>query len=845
MIDSQNITNTEFLQGLFGQDHTTAHVCSFAYDPGKIQAGEFPWAGGPYGGGALPDGENQYFCISQFHLHESGRQYRRKALFKYCGVIVLDDVYEKLPIELVKMLPSPSYILETSPGSQQWGYKLDRPVFMDYSRDVIDNLLDGLVLQGVCPSQKDPGMRGVTRYVRLPEGWNLKERNCNFDPKGVKCRLLAWNPDRVVTAEAMAAPFNIDLSAARHQSSNAAGYDGDDHPTFKVLNNLGLIKSYEGDGCYDITCPSVHEHTDSIDNGCEVKLWPNGGANISCYHGHGETLKEGFRNWLRHQPGYAADYREFKRVDSSAAFAAAGVLGVGEQEGPASAGPLAAIMPEEINTRILGILSGYFDGQEQAEASYFPEPLKTAWSKIFYSGSKARAFLFNGGGDLIQCPDAKVHGYIDNIFGQFLDTGMIFAHEQAAGGQTAAGVIKNCFRVFMEMVEINHQRETINYKVDMFADHARMDIRKDGVNVTYPFQPLACKNLSNCTPFEIESIVNDYREHFPEFDQFLQLLCAARFAPTAREGYIWLNVMSDWGKTFLLNGVLGAELGIVVEASMSEIEKVFTGNPIGKTAQDFIRAWVLFVDEATVIKGEIKQLDSHISGAPKNQLSFSAQVYTKVFASATSIASFAGEAGVEVQFDNRFSYMAPKGGQVLRSRELFMASKFKYREALAVHVASVLNGYVQQMRDLGAVAAASYSDELLHTLHEKWRISKSKGSLEESHTAYAAELRDLIKRLVEGDMMAVNGLSKQTKELFDMSAGNLVRGHHAHYGEVVVLKKPAKLVKAWLLDQVDRSESGKLLYSHEDLLDRLSDSDVRLHKLNGGNLVIKGVLIRL
>ena len=83
---------------------------------------------------------------------------------------MLDDVKEKLNLEEVNRLPAPSWV-ETSKGSEQWGYILTEPCT---ERHQVENLLDGLVANGLAPDGRDPGMKGVTRYVRLPDGYNTK-----------------------------------------------------------------------------------------------------------------------------------------------------------------------------------------------------------------------------------------------------------------------------------------------------------------------------------------------------------------------------------------------------------------------------------------------------------------------------------------------------------------------------------------------------------------------------------------------------------------------------------------------------------------------------------------------
>jgi len=165
--------NREFLQSIFGEDYNRVHVTDFIYDPGNIPKDQHlvSWMGNHYDKYSFQPLSNQYFTISLFSTDEKGVARRRKALFESTPCIVLDDVKEKLALEDAKRLPAPSWILETSKGSEQWGYILDTPC---KDRNVVENLLDGLVANGLAPDGKDPGMKGVTRYVRLPEGINNK-----------------------------------------------------------------------------------------------------------------------------------------------------------------------------------------------------------------------------------------------------------------------------------------------------------------------------------------------------------------------------------------------------------------------------------------------------------------------------------------------------------------------------------------------------------------------------------------------------------------------------------------------------------------------------------------------
>lgn len=278
-----HLSNAEFLQGIFGGRVAWAHVTSFPDDPSEIVGDRRPrcWGGNYYSRTSLAPG-NQYYTISQFAPDEDGKARRRKHLFSACFVIVVDDVREKIPVEQANRLPEPSYILETSPGSEQWGYILQTPCT---DRMRVENLLDGLVARGLAPDGKDPGMKGVTRYVRLPEGVNTKANRVQANG-GVApaCRLLSWAPHRKFCLEDLAGPFNIDLDAARRTTLTTGAADVADHPLLGV-QDLIHIKKVLSPGRYDITCPWVDDHTGKADDGAAVFTNADGSLGFKCHHG--------------------------------------------------------------------------------------------------------------------------------------------------------------------------------------------------------------------------------------------------------------------------------------------------------------------------------------------------------------------------------------------------------------------------------------------------------------------------------------------------------------------------------------------------------------------------------
>jgi hypothetical protein len=305
--------NSEFLQTIFGVDSPWVHVTDFTHDPSNIPTDEHlkAWRGDYFSKYHFTSPSNQYFTISTFYCDEHQQARRRKSLFRQTHVIVLDDVKEKLSMSEVSKLPPPTYILETSPGSEQWGYKLDTPCA---DRSQVENLLDGLVANGLAPGGRDPGMKGATRYVRLPEGINNKSSKLvNGQP--FKCQLTTWNPENTVTMQQLAAPFLVDLSAVRREAREDGASDVTDHPLVNIPE-LIKIKNRRSNGRFDIKCPWVDEHTGEDDSGAAVFTNDDGTIGFKCHHGACQSRNgSNLLKWIEHRkPGFFTEFTNWKAV---------------------------------------------------------------------------------------------------------------------------------------------------------------------------------------------------------------------------------------------------------------------------------------------------------------------------------------------------------------------------------------------------------------------------------------------------------------------------------------------------------------------------------------------------
>lgn len=350
-IGNLDVSNEEFLRALFGDDWRGAHVTAFASDP-ATDGDRGRWAGNLAGRilHTFKPYENAYYVVSLFEQdyadRRGGRATRRKAQFASMHVVVVDDVADgdelgggrKVKASIVRdRMGEPSFKLMTSPGNEQWGYILDPPI---EHRVVGETLVQEMIARGLTADGNDPGMAGVTRYVRLPVGTNRKGKyRTDARPDGFPCRLTAWNPDHKFTAQQIADAWGIDLEATlraeREQAEEQAtrdaaaqaarpapqvwtlgwpdGWDmrtphrhvaafadedmqrefageaigGEDDTLLAGLRLLGLVGG-RGDGCYHLTCPFVHTHTGGDRSGTAFMLQR---GVVFCHHGHGRLHK--------------------------------------------------------------------------------------------------------------------------------------------------------------------------------------------------------------------------------------------------------------------------------------------------------------------------------------------------------------------------------------------------------------------------------------------------------------------------------------------------------------------------------------------------------------------------
>jgi hypothetical protein len=248
-----------------------------AFLPGhKIKAGE-SW----YGNTAS-------FIVERF---KDGHVSASAANCEYILVMMLDDIGTK---SKTPPLP-PTWIMETSAGSFQWGYAFnEQPSKAEFSA-AIKAIADA--------GYTDPGAINAVRNFRLPGSVNLKPGRDNF-----AAVLTEFHPERDYSLPEICAALGVTPAAADTLTlrSIRISDDGADD-VLAWLSGQGLLLSNPNpEGWAGVICPNSAEHSDGNPEG---RYMPANRA-YCCLHGHCVDLdSRTFLDWVaenggpKHTPG--------------------------------------------------------------------------------------------------------------------------------------------------------------------------------------------------------------------------------------------------------------------------------------------------------------------------------------------------------------------------------------------------------------------------------------------------------------------------------------------------------------------------------------------------------------
>jgi len=235
------------------------------------------------------------------------------------------------------------------------------------------------------------------------------------------------------------------------------------------------------------------------------------------------------------------------------------------------------------------------------------------------------------------------------------------------------------------------------------------------------------------------------------------------------------------------------------------------GRPVGRSAEDFKRAFVLLIDEFKTVKSELKQLQSQITLSPKNQLSCTVEIFAKVFTSAESVGSLVTENGVEDQFANRMSIFQ-EAGDITKRRLFQEVGNSRYFRAVLAYAACSLNSGIGAMQLLGREEAEAHAEACLNGFIKLHGLDTVYERFSDSLPALAAEI---VEYFTDGD---------------GSMSSPVINDHGAVY-----LRSPAKAVDDYLVEHYDLSQITAFRRKKDELI-KLMSADGKgsiAHRING------------
>ena len=230
-------------------------------------------------------GNTASFIIDRF---DNGHVSASAANCEYVLVMVLDDVGDPEKAPNTPPVP-PTWVIETSEGSYQWGYTFsEQPTKGEYAA-AIRAVADA--------GYTDPGACNAVRNFRLPGSINLKPNKNRF-----AARLVEFHPEREYTLSELCAGLGVTPAPADSLTLRPIRLSDDGADDVMAwLSGQGLLLSRPNpQGWAGVICPNSGEHTDGNPEG---RYNPAMRA-YCCLHSHClEIDSHTFLDWVAAQGG--------------------------------------------------------------------------------------------------------------------------------------------------------------------------------------------------------------------------------------------------------------------------------------------------------------------------------------------------------------------------------------------------------------------------------------------------------------------------------------------------------------------------------------------------------------
>ena len=244
----------------------------------------------------IKDGESWYINTGIYikDRFPDGKPRASKRYITHVAFMMLDDIGSTKVYKgkkfVVKTPPlKPSWVMETSEGSFQWGYIFSIQPTKEEFVGAINAIVDA--------EYTDPGATNPVRNCRLPGSVNLKKGRDNF-----KARLVESNLDLEYTLDEICAALGVTpYESATSDHLTIELKDNGNDSVLAWLNEKGYVySSVDDEGWADILCPNADEHT------TEARLagYNPTTRSFHCFHGHCQDKNsQYFCDWVVAQGG--------------------------------------------------------------------------------------------------------------------------------------------------------------------------------------------------------------------------------------------------------------------------------------------------------------------------------------------------------------------------------------------------------------------------------------------------------------------------------------------------------------------------------------------------------------
>jgi hypothetical protein len=233
-------------------------------------------------------GNTGSFIIDRF---KEGHVSASAANCEYVLLMMLDDVGDPEKAPKTPPLP-PTWVMETSENSFQWGYVFsEQPTKDEYSAAIRAIAAAGY---------SDPGAINPVRNFRLPGSVNLKPGKNSFIS-----RLVEFHPERNYTLDEICAALQVTpepVTSGGAFRPIRLSDDGTDDVLIWLSENGKLLTLPNREGWAGVVCPNSEQHSDGNPEGRYMPAT----RSFCCYHGHcAEIRSREFLDWVAEQGGPA------------------------------------------------------------------------------------------------------------------------------------------------------------------------------------------------------------------------------------------------------------------------------------------------------------------------------------------------------------------------------------------------------------------------------------------------------------------------------------------------------------------------------------------------------------